>query len=72
MDYLEKLCAKKAKENNSICLNAYAEGIIDSKAPEMLKILNSIIAQINNEHVSDYLIQIQEEAKQIIKEATEL
>ena len=40
--YLQKLLNKKAEENNTIDLNAYALGLIDSKANEMLHLLKKL------------------------------
>ena len=40
--YLQKLFNKKAEENNTIDLNAYALGLIDSKANEMLHLLKKL------------------------------
>ena len=40
--YLQKLLNKKAEENNTIDLNAYALGLIDSKANEMLHLLEKL------------------------------
>lgn len=41
-DYIESLINKKAKEDNTICLNAYAKGIEDSRANEMLEMLKVV------------------------------
>ncbi len=49
-----------------------ANALLISKAPKMLSMLEKICNQIDNEHVSEFLIEIQNEAKQLIKEATEL
>lgn len=71
MDYLRKLCDKKAKENNTICLNAYAIGIEDSKASQMLDFIQRISGEmLRNDFVLDE--KWYEQAKQLIKEATEL
>ena len=40
--YLQKLLNKKAEENNTIDLNAYALGLVDSRANEMLHLLKKL------------------------------
>ena len=40
--YLHKLLNKKAEENNTIDLNAYALGLVDSRANEMLHLLKKL------------------------------
>lgn len=83
MDYLKKLCNKKAEENNTICLNAYAIGIEESKAPQMLEMLKHISEQMEiawrrYDNEEDYdLGQIFDDIDlegldNLIKEATEL
>jgi hypothetical protein len=46
--------------------------LLISKAPEMLEMLIKLTDQIDNEHVSDWLLELQDDAKELIKEATEL
>ena len=68
--YLQKLLDKKAEENNTIDLNAYALGLIDSKAPEMLEMLKDLLdTYIKDGYISN---KKQNEVKQLIKEATEI
>ena len=69
---VNSLIDKKAKENNTIDLNAYAIGALDalliSKAPEMLEMLKKckiMCEHLNIHHVSN-------ELNTLIKEATEL
>ena len=67
---VNSLIDKKAKENNTIDLNAYAIGALDalliSKAPEMLELLQSLVSSEMTP------LAIRKQAKQLIKEATEL
>ena len=43
-----------------------------SKAPEMLEMLIKITNQIDNEHISDWLLELQDNAIQLIEEATKI
>ena len=72
------LIDEKAKENNTIDLNAYAIGALDalekSKYTEMLEMLNEfylmcIQKTFPKEHELEYMA---EKAEKLIKEATEL
>ena len=72
------LIDEKAKENNTIDLNAYAIGALDalekSKYTEMLEMLNEfylmcIQKTFPTEHELEYMA---EKAEKLIKEATEL
>ena len=69
---VNSLIDKKAKENNTIDLNAYAIGALDalliSKAPEMLEMLKK--CKIMCDHLK--IAHISQEIEQLIKEATEL
>ena len=71
------LIDKKAKENNTIDLNAYAIGALDalekSKYTEMLEILNEIIL-LEKKYFSDNLLikNLSKRVEKLIKEATEL
>ena len=82
MENLQKiinaLIDEKAKENNTIDLNAYAIGALDalekSKYTEMLEMLNEfylmcIQKTFPTEHELEYMA---EKAEKLIKEATEL
>lgn len=66
------LIDKKAKENNTIDLNAYARGALDalekSNYTEMLEML--IKCKIMCDHLK--IAHISQEIEQLIKEATEL
>ena len=71
------LIDEKAKENNTIDLNAYAIGALDalkkSKYTEMLEMLEEMYDEwcetgIGENKLSDYMLK----TKQLIKEATEL
>ena len=75
---VNSLIDKKAKENNTIDLNAYARGALDaliiSKAPEMLELINEfylmcIQKTFPTEHELEYMA---EKAEKLIKESTEL
>ena len=75
---VNSLIDKKAKENNTIDLNAYAVGALDalekSKYTEMLEMLNEfylmcIQKTFPTEHELEYMA---EKAEKLIKEATEL
>ena len=75
---VNSLIDKKAKENNTIDLNAYAVGALDalekSKYTEMLEFINEfylmcIQKTFPTEHELEY---IAEKAEKLIKEATEL
>ena len=72
------LIDKKAKENNTIDLNAYARGALDalekSNYTEMLELINEfylmcIQKTFPTEHELEYMA---EKAEKLIKEATEL
>ena len=66
------LIDKKAKENNTIDLNAYARGALDalekSNYTEMLEMLQKL--KIMCDHLK--IAHISQEIEQLIKEATEL
>ena len=68
--YLQKLLDKKAEENNTIDLNAYALGLIDSKAPEMLEMIKLLIDRLEENDLKE--LSAVKRAKQLIKEATEI
>ena len=74
---VNSLIDKKAKENNTIDLNAYAVGALDalekSKYTEMLEMLNEIIL-LENKYFSDNLLMknLSKRVEKLIKEATEL
>ena len=74
---VNSLIDKKAKENNTIDLNAYAVGALDalekSKYIEMLEMLNEIIL-LENKYFSDNLLMknLSKRVEKLIKEATEL
>lgn len=74
---VNSLIDKKAKENNTIDLNAYAVGALDalekSKYTEMLEMLNEIIL-LEKKYFSDNLLMknLSKRVEQLIKEATEL
>ena len=69
---VNSLIDKKAKENNTIDLNAYAIGALDalekSNYTEMLEML--IKCKIMCDHLK--IAHISQEIEQLIKEATEL
>ena len=69
---VNSLIDKKAKENNTIDLNAYARGALDalekSNYTEMLEML--IKCKIMCDHLK--IAHISQEIEQLIKEATEL
>ena len=71
---IEKLINKKAEENNTIDLNAYAlgleDGIKNSKAPELLKQLIELYNAIDS--CIDLTPRLLQKTKKLIKEATEL
>jgi queuine/archaeosine tRNA-ribosyltransferase len=66
---VNSLVDKKAKENNTIDLNAYAVGALEalekSKYTEMLEMLDKLVNTYE-------LLGLSNEVKQLIKEATEL
>ena len=66
------LIDKKAKENNTIDLNAYARGALDalekSNYTEMLEMLQKL--KIMCDHLK--IAHISQEIEQLIKEATEI
>ena len=74
------LIDEKAKENNTIDLNAYAIGALDalekSKYIEMLEMLQELVRSaddmFNNGEPSETYYQLINRAEQLIKEATEL
>ena len=51
--YLQKLLNKKAEENNTIDLNAYALGLVDSRANEMLHLLKKLSNHLL--HTTEYV-----------------
>lgn len=67
-----------SEENGVNVLDTYnnqkdkSNALLISKAPEMLEMLKELTNQIENEHVSDWLLELQDNAKELIKEATEL
>ena len=69
---VNSLIDKKAKENNTIDLNAYAIGALDalekSNYTEMLEMLQKL--KIMCDHLK--IAHISQEIEQLIKEATEL
>jgi hypothetical protein len=62
--YLQALLDKKASQDNTIDLNAYALGIVDSKAPELLEFLKNHYMFLN--------LRDQKEAEKLINEATKI
>ena len=74
------LIDEKAKENNTIDLNAYAIGALDalekSKYTEMLEMLQELVRSaddmFNNGEPSETYYQLINKAERLIKEATEL
>ena len=73
--FVEKFIDKKAKENNTIDLNAYALGIEESNAYEMFEMLKDITnyAKALTEHCGlKNHTTIIDRAEQLIKEATEI
>lgn len=78
---VNSLIDKKAKENNTIDLNAYAVGALDalekSKYTEMLDLLQRISVSLENIWMQDDSNEVfdlidAEELDNLIKEATEL
>ena len=69
---VNSLIDKKAKENNTIDLNAYARGALDalekSNYTEMLEMLQKL--KIMCDHLK--IAHISQEIEQLIKEATEI
>ena len=69
---VNSLIDKKAKENNTIDLNAYAVGALDalekSNYTEMLEMLQKL--KIMCDHLK--IAHISQEIEQLIKEATEI
>lgn len=70
--YLENLVNKKANKDNSICLNAYALGIKDSKAPEMLEMLKKCLCVFENYEIKNNYSETLQEIKFLIKKSTQL
>ena len=69
--YLQKLFNKKAEENNTIDLNAYALGLIDSKANEMLEMLKNWVNQYDGH--GDFLTsELLKKTRELVKQATEI
>ena len=69
--YLQKLLNKKAEENNTIDLNAYALGLVDSRANEMLHLLKKLSNHLL--HTTEYcfvtsIIKDVNDSLQLIKE----
>ena len=73
--FVEKLLNKKAEENNTIDLNAYALGIEEYNAYEMFEMLKDITnyAKLLTEHCGlKSHTTIIDRAEQLLKEATEI
>ncbi len=67
--YLQELLDKKASQDNTIDLNAYALGIVDSKAPEMLEMLKDLRNNYMNATIPELVF---DKVDKLINEATKI